>query len=979
VKKFYATIIGVLILLPQYVWGGYLTSPISTPIATSTITSLFDHHFPDYGEDSIFVRFDGMRWIGNIVSRNNCISGSFINLHCYDGHNGIDFAVPVTTSVIASAPGTLQSNDYDICGGYTTRVWHQSEGYSTMYGHVSEQLFAPNSPVERFDVIAESGGTGTCTTGPHLHFGLRQGQTGGLNIDPYGWSPSSSAPVQIDPWLSNIGYLWTTTPLSLTPPPTGNTLPVINVPMIITQNTTWSTGNVYLVNTTLVNPGVALTINPGAIVKFEFQHSFIEVQGTLSAQGIATNKIYFTSYKDDTVGGDTNGDGASTTPTTASDFRGFVVQNGGKLELENAVIRYGGYQSCGWVSCTGDAVIENSGQVNATSTVMNRNRMGIFIRGGSANLYRTTITNSSQAGISNYWAWGDVNLSLKESTISQSAGGIAITGYPTSVNLSISDSSISESENYGITVYSQYIPVNISITNTHFVNNRGGDGNFGGYQSPLNLILRDNTSSPGTIGNGFHLSGNLGSQIWNGSVPFILGPASVQDLTVSPGTVIKFENPQSRLSIGGSLNVQGLPTNKIYFTSFKDDTVGGDSNGDGATTTPSNADYQGLYIGSNSPINISNVEFRYGGADDCYWVCYPKAAIVHASSNSSLNISGSTFRDNRYGIRIENGATTTISNTVIKDSTYNGVIAVSTNGSSPIYLSITDSRILRSGSTGVLAMSQYSAPLNLSITNTYFAYNLYGDGSFSAGGVIDFINRGNSSPLRRGNGFTISGTMTGNQVWNPGVPFIVGVVSTNNNLTINPGTIVKFSGDQSRLQLGGNLIARGKKDNQIYFTSYQDDTVGGDSNSDGFSTVPVPGDYGGIFLYGTGNNQISNSVIRYGGRCVGQWICTNYGAIMQSGSGNLSLDSNIISQNEYGVERRAGTMTLNQNAIFANTQFGLYHNGTGTSTVATNNWWGDASGPRHTNNPTGLGDQIWGNVIFAPWLLNCNFEGCVTS
>ncbi len=36
---------------------------------------------------------------------------------------------------------------------------------------------------------------------------------------------------------------------------------------------------------------------------------------------------------------------------------------------------------------------------------------------------------------------------------------------------------------------------------------------------------------------------------------------------------------------------------------------------------------------------------------------------------------------------------------------------------------------------------------------------------------------------------------------------------------------------------------------------------------------------------------------------------------------------------------------------------------------AENNWWGNASGPRHPDNPDGIGDNVSGSVDFSPWLL----------
>jgi len=37
---------------------------------------------------------------------------------------------------------------------------------------------------------------------------------------------------------------------------------------------------------------------------------------------------------------------------------------------------------------------------------------------------------------------------------------------------------------------------------------------------------------------------------------------------------------------------------------------------------------------------------------------------------------------------------------------------------------------------------------------------------------------------------------------------------------------------------------------------------------------------------------------------------------------------------------------------------------------ATDNWWGDASGPYHPGtNPSGLGDEVSDNVAYDPWLI----------
>ncbi|MDD5251261.1 MAG: hypothetical protein PHT12_01335, partial [Patescibacteria group bacterium] len=82
----------------------------------------------------------------------------------------------------------------------------------------------------------------------------------------------------------------------------------------ITADTTWSAENgPYVVSGIVVVPaGVTLTVEQGTIIKMmSGGYHGLNVSGTLDVNGTPEAPVYFTSLKDDSAGGDTNGDGAA--------------------------------------------------------------------------------------------------------------------------------------------------------------------------------------------------------------------------------------------------------------------------------------------------------------------------------------------------------------------------------------------------------------------------------------------------------------------------------------------------------------------------------------------------------------------------------------------------------------------------------------------------------------------------------------------
>ena len=166
----------------------------------------------------------------------------------------------------------------------------------------------------------------------------------------------------------------------------------------ISSNTRWRGWKLYHVTGDLtVASGVTLTVEPGAVVKFDAGRSLTVAGGaTLDAQGTRAQPIVFTSVKDDGHGGDTNGDGDKTQPQPGdwarinangtvkmnhcrlyycSDTgdRGAIQGGGGSVTFDNGEIAHTTYE----------CVRMNSGTFVSHNSVFRDSSMGFGYYGGS--------------------------------------------------------------------------------------------------------------------------------------------------------------------------------------------------------------------------------------------------------------------------------------------------------------------------------------------------------------------------------------------------------------------------------------------------------------------------------------------------------------------------------------------------------------------------------------------------------------------
>ena len=97
-------------------------------------------------------------------------------------HSGLDIGAAFGATIVASDGGTVTCAG--VKGGYGNCVMiDHGNGYYTLYGHMSSIAVSLGQSVSKGDTIGYVGSTGV-STGPHLHFEIRQGTT---CLDPENW------------------------------------------------------------------------------------------------------------------------------------------------------------------------------------------------------------------------------------------------------------------------------------------------------------------------------------------------------------------------------------------------------------------------------------------------------------------------------------------------------------------------------------------------------------------------------------------------------------------------------------------------------------------------------------------------------------------------------------------------------------------------------------------------------------------------
>jgi subtilisin-like proprotein convertase family protein len=302
---------------------------------------------------------------------------------------------------------------------------------------------------------------------------------------------------------------------------------------------------------------------------------------------------------------------------------------------------------------------------------------------------------------------------------------------------------------------------------------------------------------------------------------------------------------------GGAIQVLGTPLRSAIFTSYHNEQIGVDTNP--RPTTPKPGDWGGLVFRHDSDHETQGIFLNY--------VAY--ANIGFGGGSVVVDSVKQTFSP----LHLEKARPTLVSNVI----TGSADAAISADPDS------FEESLFRDDTSNLLASVRFAGDYRR-VGPDIHSNTLIGN---SVNGLFVRIRTEFGQPVDK---LTVSGRFDDTDIVHvvaenlfiqgtPGGPTLRsdGTYSarTDAQLVVDPGIIVKMQGSRIEVELGAQLVAEGRAQTQVVFTSLSDDRYGAggvfDTTNDGGQSTPAAGDWGGIYFHPTSKGSIDRALITFAG------------------------------------------------------------------------------------------------------------------